>query len=53
MTGTAFFEGVTVLFLARAFGVQLALPQQVTVVNISEKELRFPSDTAKEIAADA
>ncbi len=32
--GTALFEGVTVLFLAQFFGVELALGQQVTVVFI-------------------
>jgi DAACS family dicarboxylate/amino acid:cation (Na+ or H+) symporter len=32
--GTALFEGVTVLFLAQLFGVELALSQQVTVVFI-------------------
>ncbi len=29
--GTALFEGVTVLFLAQFFGVDLTLPQQITV----------------------
>jgi DAACS family dicarboxylate/amino acid:cation (Na+ or H+) symporter len=33
--GTALFEGVTVLFLAQFFGVDLTLGQQVTVVLIS------------------
>jgi DAACS family dicarboxylate/amino acid:cation (Na+ or H+) symporter len=32
--GTALFEGVTVLFLAQVFGVELSLSQQVTVVFI-------------------
>jgi Na+/H+-dicarboxylate symporter len=32
--GTALFEGVTVLFLAQAFGVELALSQQLLVVGI-------------------
>ena len=32
--GTALFEGVTVLFLAQFYGVQLAFAQQVTVVCI-------------------
>jgi DAACS family dicarboxylate/amino acid:cation (Na+ or H+) symporter len=32
--GTALFEGVTVLFLAQFFGVELSLAQQVTVVFI-------------------
>ena len=32
--GTALFEGVTVLFLAQFYGVELALSQQVTVVAI-------------------
>jgi DAACS family dicarboxylate/amino acid:cation (Na+ or H+) symporter len=32
--GTALFEGVTVLFLAQFYGVELALSQQVTVVVI-------------------
>lgn len=30
--GTALFEGVTVLFLAQYFGIDLTLPQQVTVM---------------------
>ncbi len=34
MNGTALFEGVTVLFLAQFFGVELALTQQVTVLLI-------------------
>lgn len=33
--GTALFEGVTVLFLAQVFGVDLTLPQQITVVLMS------------------
>jgi DAACS family dicarboxylate/amino acid:cation (Na+ or H+) symporter len=32
--GTALFEGVTVLFLAQVFGVELTLAQQITVVFI-------------------
>jgi DAACS family dicarboxylate/amino acid:cation (Na+ or H+) symporter len=32
MNGTALFEGVTVLFLAQFFGVELALPQQLAVL---------------------
>ncbi len=32
--GTALFEGVTVLFLAQFYGVELSLPQQVLVVFI-------------------
>jgi DAACS family dicarboxylate/amino acid:cation (Na+ or H+) symporter len=32
--GTALFEGVTVLFLAQFFGVELSLAQQLTVVGI-------------------
>ena len=32
--GTALFEGVTVLFLAQFYGVELTLAQQVTVVFI-------------------
>ncbi len=32
--GTALFEGVTVLFLAQFYGVELSLPQQVLVVSI-------------------
>jgi DAACS family dicarboxylate/amino acid:cation (Na+ or H+) symporter len=32
--GTALFEGVTVLFLAQLYGVELSLAQQVTVVAI-------------------
>lgn len=33
--GTALYEGVTVLFLAQAFGVDLSLAQQLTVVLMS------------------
>jgi DAACS family dicarboxylate/amino acid:cation (Na+ or H+) symporter len=33
--GTALYEGVTVLFLAQVFGVDLTIPQQVTVVLMS------------------
>ncbi len=33
--GTALFEGVTVLFLAQVFGIDLSLRQQVTVVVMS------------------
>ncbi len=33
--GTALFEGVTVLFLAQFFGVELSLAQQVTVMFVS------------------
>ncbi len=33
--GTALFEGVTVLFLAQFYGIELTLAQQVTVVFIS------------------
>lgn len=33
--GTALFEGVTVLFLAQVFGVDLSLGQQITVVLMS------------------
>ncbi len=33
--GTALFEGVTVLFLAQVFGVDLSLPQQITVALMS------------------
>jgi DAACS family dicarboxylate/amino acid:cation (Na+ or H+) symporter len=33
--GTALFEGVTVLFLAQVFGIDLTLPQQITVVLMS------------------
>lgn len=33
--GTALFEGVTVLFLAQVFGVELTVPQQLTVVGMS------------------
>lgn len=32
MNGTALFEGITVLFLAQFFGVELSLTQQVTVL---------------------
>ncbi|MCK7594566.1 dicarboxylate/amino acid:cation symporter [Pseudomarimonas salicorniae] len=32
MNGTALFEGVTVLFLAQFFGVELSLVQQITVL---------------------
>ena len=32
MNGTALFEGVTVLFLAQFFGVELGLAQQVTIL---------------------
>jgi Na+/H+-dicarboxylate symporter len=32
MNGTALFEGITVLFLAQFFGVELSLVQQVTVL---------------------
>lgn len=32
MNGTALFEGVTVLFLAQFFGVELSLVQQVTIL---------------------
>lgn len=32
--GTALFEGVTVLFLAQLFGVELALPQQIVIMVI-------------------
>jgi DAACS family dicarboxylate/amino acid:cation (Na+ or H+) symporter len=35
MNGTALFEGVTVLFLAQVFGVDLSLGQQVVVVAMS------------------
>ena len=35
MNGTALFEGVTVLFLAQVFGVDLTLGQQVIVVLMS------------------
>ncbi|UCF40324.1 MAG: dicarboxylate/amino acid:cation symporter [Gemmatimonadota bacterium] len=35
MNGTALYEGVTVLFLAQAFGVDLSLAQQVVVVALS------------------
>jgi DAACS family dicarboxylate/amino acid:cation (Na+ or H+) symporter len=33
--GTALYEGITVLFLAQVFGVELTLTQQVTVVLLS------------------
>jgi DAACS family dicarboxylate/amino acid:cation (Na+ or H+) symporter len=33
--GTALFEGVTILFLAQVFGIDLSLSQQVTVVLMS------------------
>jgi len=32
MNGTSLFEGVTVLFLAQVFGVNLGLPEQIVVV---------------------
>ncbi len=32
--GTALFEGITVLFLAQVFGVQLAIADQVTVIGL-------------------
>jgi len=35
MNGTALFEGVTILFLAQVFGVDLSLGQQVVVVVMS------------------
>jgi DAACS family dicarboxylate/amino acid:cation (Na+ or H+) symporter len=35
MNGTALFEGVTVLFVAQVFGVQLSLNQQILVVLMS------------------
>ena len=35
MNGTALFEGITVLFLAQVFGIQLDLGQQVVVVIMS------------------
>jgi DAACS family dicarboxylate/amino acid:cation (Na+ or H+) symporter len=33
--GTALFEGVTVLFLAQLYGVELGIPQQAVVVGVS------------------
>jgi DAACS family dicarboxylate/amino acid:cation (Na+ or H+) symporter len=35
MNGTALFEGVTVLFIAQVFGLELALSQQILVVLMS------------------
>src|SRR5690606_1641354 len=35
MNGTALFEGMTVLFLAQVFGVELSLPMQLIVVVMS------------------
>jgi DAACS family dicarboxylate/amino acid:cation (Na+ or H+) symporter len=35
MNGTALYEGVTVLFLAQTFGVELALGQQIIVILLS------------------
>lgn len=35
MNGTALFEGVTVLFLAQVFGVELALGQQIVVLMLA------------------
>jgi DAACS family dicarboxylate/amino acid:cation (Na+ or H+) symporter len=35
MNGTALYEGVTVLFLARVFGIDLAIGQQMVVVILS------------------
>jgi len=35
MNGTALFEGVTVLFLAQVFGVELSIGSQVIVVILS------------------
>jgi len=35
MNGTSLFEGVTVLFLAQVFGVELSLGQQILVIAIS------------------
>ena len=33
--GTALYEGITVLFLAQVFGVELTIVQQITVVLMS------------------
>jgi DAACS family dicarboxylate/amino acid:cation (Na+ or H+) symporter len=35
MNGTALFEGVTVLFVAQVFGIELTLAQQIVVVMLS------------------
>jgi len=35
MNGTALFEGLTVLFLAQVFGVDLSIPMQIVVVAMS------------------
>lgn len=35
MNGTALFEGMTVLFLAQVFGVELSIPKQIVVVLMS------------------
>jgi DAACS family dicarboxylate/amino acid:cation (Na+ or H+) symporter len=35
MNGTALFEGVTVLFIAQVFGIDLGLPQQLLVILMS------------------
>jgi DAACS family dicarboxylate/amino acid:cation (Na+ or H+) symporter len=35
MNGTSLFEGVTVLFLAQVFGVDLSLGQQILVIAMS------------------
>ncbi len=35
MNGTALFEGMTVLFLAQVFGIELSLPMQLVVVVMS------------------